>query len=172
MNPILLIKKIFRNKFAETLFFGLIFGWVLYRNYENILSTLFEEQFDLTIFLLTILQVGLVVFLFYLFFDSYMRNFGLIAMAYKEYKNGQYRNAIKKYDLVLKIFRWNGNYLNARGNCYYKMRNWKRAIDDYSKAIKLEPDAAYIYENRSNAYKFMGFKSHAKEDLKKYNQLK
>ena len=52
------------------------------------------------------------------------------------------------------------------------MKNWNLAVNDYTEAIRLEPDAAYIYENRANAYKFMGFKTHAKKDLDMFNKLK
>ncbi len=172
MSLLLHFKNFTRNKFFETLFTASLFIWASYAYIGDIFEAIIILPFQLELFFYSLIRFGLILLLFYWFLVSYTENFGLKAKADKAYKLGDYKTAINKFNLLLKIFRWNANYYNGRGNCYYKMKNWKRAVDDYSKGIMLEPKAAYIYKNRSNAYKFMGFKSHAKEDLKKYNQLK
>jgi tetratricopeptide (TPR) repeat protein len=172
MNVVVFAKRAVRNKYIETIFFGLLFVWIAWTTISRIIDIFKQEAFTAHIIFLAFLIICLTAFLFYLFMDSYMRNFGLKAQADKAYKNGDYKLAIKKFTALLKIFRWNGHYYSDRGNCYYKMKNWKMAIDDYSRAIKYEPDSAYIYENRANAYKFSGFITHAKKDFSKAKSLK
>ncbi len=172
MEVILYLKKIFRNKYLETFFFGAIFIWVLIKTLKHLIAIISDNSIDIQYLFIELAFVCISLYLVYLFLDSYMRNFGLKSKADIAYKEGDYNLAIKKYSILLRIFRWNGHYYCDRGNCYYQMKNWNLAVNDYTKAIKLEPDVAYIYENRANAYKFMGFKTHAKEDIKMFKKLR
>jgi len=42
-------------------------------------------------------------------------------------------------------------YFN-RGNTYYKLKQYKEAIKDYTEAIHINPSDSYFYNNRGNAY--------------------
>ena len=39
-----------------------------------------------------------------------------------------------------------------RGVAYHSLKQYDRAIDDYSQAIRLDPNYAFAYNNRGNAY--------------------
>ncbi len=51
------------------------------------------------------------------------------------------------------------------------MGKWQLAINDYTKALKLKPKEGYIYKNRANAYKMIGFKKHSDADYAKAKSL-
>ena len=55
-------------------------------------------------------------------------------------------------------------YLN-RGNAYYKMGQHQRVIQDYDKAIHLDPGYVKAYNNRAVAYRNLG--KYAKADADK-----
>ena len=44
-----------------------------------------------------------------------------------------------------------------RGNVYGEKGEFDRAIDDYNKAIELNPEFAYAYKNRGNAHYNLNF---------------
>ena len=39
-----------------------------------------------------------------------------------------------------------------RGNAYYYKRNYDKAVEDYTEAIRLNPNYVDVYENRGSAY--------------------
>lgn len=45
---------------------------------------------------------------------------------------------------------------NQRGVAYFRMRQYRRAIEDYDEAIRLNPDFAIAFSNRGNAYALAG----------------
>ena len=45
--------------------------------------------------------------------------------------------------------------LNNRGNAKQDNKDYYGAINDYSKAIELNPDIAYYYDNRGNAKNYL-----------------
>lgn len=54
-----------------------------------------------------------------------------------------------------------------RGITYDKLNQHERAIQDYNKAIKLNPDLAEAYVNRGSSYSEIGRYEEATRDLKK-----
>jgi tetratricopeptide (TPR) repeat protein len=44
------------------------------------------------------------------------------------------------------------------------LRQYEKAIEDYSQSIRLEPDAAYTFNNRGFTYAYMGQYEKAIED--------
>ena len=69
----------------------------------------------------------------------------------KLYYAKDYHGAIKIYDEVLKFGDYSEAY-NNRGVAYDDLRQYERAIQDYNKAIQLDPNNAEAYNNRGNAY--------------------
>jgi len=47
-------------------------------------------------------------------------------------------------------------YYNQRGKAYYDKKDYAKAIDDYSEAVKLEPDISEYESNLADAYKSIG----------------
>ncbi|MDW8209749.1 MAG: tetratricopeptide repeat protein [Cytophagales bacterium] len=54
---------------------------------------------------------------------------------------------------------------NLRGNCYFKVRNYNKAISDYTNSLLLNPLQADIYYNRGIAYHYLHRKQEACSDL-------
>ena len=54
---------------------------------------------------------------------------------------------------------------------YFKLNQYKNAIDDYSKAIDLNPDYIKAYYNRANAYLKLGQYQNAIEGFKEGHQF-
>ncbi len=58
-----------------------------------------------------------------------------------------------------------------KGNVYYNSGNLKQAIEDYTKAIELDPDFVDAYYKRGNAYSDFGNLEQAVADLKRFLEL-
>ena len=61
-------------------------------------------------------------------------------------------------------------YMN-RGVAYCKMGEYGRGIDDFSTAIRLEPNDISAYNNRGNAYNKLGKYELAEKDWGMVRQL-
>ena len=55
-----------------------------------------------------------------------------------------------------------GHFL--RGNAYHETAEYQSAVDEYSEAIRLNPEIAPAYSNRGNAYAELGRDERAIED--------
>ena len=55
-------------------------------------------------------------------------------------------------------------YFYNRGNSYRAIGRNRRAIEDYDKAIGLDPNQAAAYNNRGSSYDAVGQKQRAIED--------
>jgi len=64
---------------------------------------------------------------------------------------GQYDKAIEEMTQVIRIFPDAGNYM-TRANIYEEMNLCDKAIEDYSKAVTLQPDNAQFYSYRGMTY--------------------
>jgi len=164
-------KKIIRSRIADTGFWGIVLLYSLW-NLTSKLDILLHDGFE-SIFTDYRFYIGFALYLLilYFFISSYIQNFGWKYKADIAFKNGDIKKAKEYYDILTKIFRWNGHYIADRGNCYYKMSEWQLAINDYTKALKLEPDSVYIYKNRAYAYKMLGFRKYSANDTAKVKQL-
>ena len=58
-----------------------------------------------------------------------------------------------------------------RGIAYVQEREYDKAIEDYTKAIRLKPDYAGAYANRGYAYSRKGDRRRAKADRDKARSL-
>ena len=57
-----------------------------------------------------------------------------------------------------------------RGNAYFKLGKYKKAVNDYTKAISLQPDAD-VYYNRAIVYLHLGKKEKAQKDFEQAARL-
>jgi len=65
----------------------------------------------------------------------------------------RYRNAIKDFDEALKFpLSFPAQTLSARGIAKSKLNDLEGAIEDYSAAMELKPDEAWLYENRGSLF--------------------
>jgi tetratricopeptide (TPR) repeat protein len=60
---------------------------------------------------------------------------------------------------------------NIKGQCFHRLRNYKDAISEYTKAINLNPESPITYYYRAVSYEGMGNKIAAKADFDKAAKL-
>ena len=95
----------------------------------------------------------------------------LLGMFYQE--TGQYDKAIETYDMLGKI---DTTYRNAPYNSGYiylvYLKDFKQAVDFFTRAIKRDPEYAEAYYNRGYAYELLGQYDKAYSDYKITLKLK
>jgi tetratricopeptide (TPR) repeat protein len=74
-------------------------------------------------------------------------NWGVTLSAEKRFSE-----AVLRCDVAVLLERWNWRAYYARGGAYDGMRDFDRAIADYSEALRLNPDHAYILCDRARAF--------------------
>jgi tetratricopeptide (TPR) repeat protein len=80
--------------------------------------------------------------------------------------------AVEYLNNAIKLKQDNASYYNKRGLAYYHLGNYKSAMEDYSKAIRLKPDFAMAYYNRGCVFiKDPGQYNKAIEDFNKAIRL-
>jgi len=96
-----------------------------------------------------------------------------------------YAKAVAMYSEVLKLlpndsdsFTYNGEAYTKdeiykdRGSCYNSLEQPEKALDDFNKAISINPKNARFYSDRSSVYLALGETEKAKADLEKSVELK
>jgi len=81
-----------------------------------------------------------------------------------------FERGIECYDESLKLEEYAEAY-NNRGNAYAELNEYERAIEDFSKAIELNPALAEAYNNRGLAYAELNKYERAIEDYNKAIEL-
>lgn len=166
------LDEIFENKYVNLSIWGVFFllYFIFLSNKFYFMVTNHDWHY------LKTWQFYINLFLFilscYYLFNIYVWHFGLYPKAIQAYESGDVLKALKHFKLLAKIYPRNAHVIASIGNCYYRLEDWKKAIEYYTRALKFEPHSVYIYENRSNAYKFLGYYIHYKKDLNKVKQLK
>ncbi len=87
-------------------------------------------------------------------------------LAMKIQDRGDVAEAIKLYSTAINVLHHYGIY-NNRGNSYGDLGQHERAIEDYDKAIEINPEYAAAYYNRGNSYGDLGQHERAIEDYDK-----
>jgi tetratricopeptide (TPR) repeat protein len=86
--------------------------------------------------------------------------------------NGFLDKALEAYNNALNFYDKDATILRCRAHLYIKLGKTEDAINDFTRAIKIEPDFAYTYFERSEQYKLQKKNELALKDLEKYNNLK
>lgn len=98
-----------------------------------------------------------------------------VKKANAHFDKGQYDIAIKDYNRFTYFSLWPGwKFYTNRGNAYESVRNYNKAIADYTEAIRVGPkgpNSARLYTNRGNAYDSKGDYGLAIADYTKAMQL-
>lgn len=84
---------------------------------------------------------------------------------------GDLQEALKLYKRALAVDATNGDILNDRAICYYRMGEKGDALDDLNRAIMFEPDYGYRYASRAWMRSDMKDIEGAIEDYKKAIEL-
>jgi len=78
-----------------------------------------------------------------------------VLLSYTLSEQGKFEEAVNNYNRMIsqqfKYVKYEIVY-NNRGNAYSKLGNRERAIEDYSEAIRLQPDYTEAYYNRGTVY--------------------
>jgi len=85
------------------------------------------------------------------------------------FDSGNYNAAVDAFTKAIELDPRLINAYSFRGNAYFNLGDYKQAIRDYNKAIKLSPldrEYAYIYYNRGNVYYMLGDHQQAIRDYK------
>ncbi len=85
---------------------------------------------------------------------------------------GKYNYAIKLYNHALALepesFFW---AYGSRGYTYFRLRDYKRAIEDFTRAIELAPDYVWGYSQRGRVYRHLDMLDKALADLNRALEL-
>jgi hypothetical protein len=85
---------------------------------------------------------------------------------------GYWQNSITLCDHTLKVTDYNWLAYNSRGIAYKNLGNYRQAIEDYDRAIEINPGFAEGYSNRGNAYNEFGNYRQAIEDYGRAIEIK
>lgn len=64
----------------------------------------------------------------------------------------EFGKATEVYNLIIELDCKDSYSYNCRGVCYFCMKEYNKAVDDYTAAIKINPNESLIWANRANAY--------------------
>ena len=76
-------------------------------------------------------------------------------------------NGIKAIDYAIILEPKNSYYYIGRADYFYRLNNYKRALNEYSIAIEISQNDPNAFEGRANCYKALGNIELFKEDFKK-----
>ena len=76
----------------------------------------------------------------------------------------EYRDALKQYDIAIKLNPNNAEAYVLRGDAKYWTSNYESAIRDYDKAISLDPNNSEAYWGRGDAKNALGLYNQALQD--------
>ncbi len=102
----------------------------------------------------------------------------LLFSAKKLYESGNYKVALEKLTQYLDNFKnFKKTLLNysprverayaLRGNCHYKLKEFKKSIEDYNKSLKINETQSIVWHNRGLAHLEMGKISEAINSFKR-----
>jgi tetratricopeptide (TPR) repeat protein len=85
---------------------------------------------------------------------------------------GYWQNSMTLNEHALKVTDNNWLIYNGRGNANYTLGNYRQAIEDYDRAIEINPDFLDAHNNRGDAYIGLGNYRQAIEDYNRAIEIK
>lgn len=85
-------------------------------------------------------------------------------------KLGRWEEAMECWNQLVAMHPDHGDHYNNRGVCKFNLR-FKHAIDDFNKAIELEPDNPYFYSSRAYVRDKIGDTEGSVADYKRAHEL-
>ena len=95
----------------------------------------------------------------------------LMALVMEEAKKGNINNAIIYLNEAIEIEPHDARFYISRGTFKGK-ENYAEAIEDYTKAIAIDPNNVFAYRLRADSKRKLGNNEGADEDYKKADKLK
>ena len=95
--------------------------------------------------------------------DRSIAGYKLMARFYHT-QMGDYLEALKNYELALKLNPLDVVSISGRGDAYFMIGQFNQSIKDYSRAIELDSDLAEAYHQRGLSYEQVGDNQKAQED--------
>jgi len=93
---------------------------------------------------------------------------------WEHFNVGQYEKAIGFYSIAIEHIKtgpWEGQCYHRRAWSYAKLKQHQQAIQDYDKAIQLDPNYAKAYNNRAITFSNLGQRVLAEKDAMKACEL-
>ncbi len=84
--------------------------------------------------------------------------------------DGDYAKGLRLFDEALKYDSYSGDIYHNRGMAYSHMQNWRQALEDFTRAIKLSPHPS-SYEQRGKVYYRMGDSQAARHDWEQASRM-
>lgn len=78
-----------------------------------------------------------------------------------------YESAVSYFDSAIKIEGNNEELLFCQAICFEELKNYDRALENYSRLIELNKEAGFVFYNRGKLYEKLGKTELAEADLKK-----
>jgi tetratricopeptide (TPR) repeat protein/ankyrin repeat protein len=136
-----------------------------YRYYSGTFNASSGSKNNIKKFVLTAAIIGVIVFLIFMFKNTpkavpvsiALPNVqSLIEDGQKYFDKGDYDNAIKQFDEIIKNDPKNVLGYAWRGNTYRRKNQFDTAIKDFNEAISLDPKYSFAYSRRGEAYRGKG----------------
>lgn len=83
-----------------------------------------------------------------------------------------YNEAIEDYNKAIERNKEYAVAYNNRGNCHFCLKNYPKAIDDYSEAVRLDPKSEMYLLHRAKAYTKAGRLAEANADKEQADKIK
>jgi len=140
--------------------------WQIYRHYSGSMKVSSGNNKHIKKYVLLAAIIGLIVFLFLTFKNSPKKEEtsnvilpivqASVESGQKYFENGDYDNAIKQFDEVIRNNPESAPGYAWRGNTYRRKSQFDTAIKDLSEAIRLDPKYSFAYGRRGEAYRGKG----------------
>jgi len=113
----------------------------------------------------------------YLDFDQAIKDFGTSISIKNDFADAWYRmglvylnkfdtsNGIRAIDYAIQLEPENSYYYLGRADHYFRIKKYEKAIEEYSKAIKITQNDPNSFEGRALAFKALGELEHFKKDF-------